>query len=210
MPDAAPVMNAVFPENLMYDQLAGGFARYSVDARWVVPHFEKMLYDNALLIRLGAHLWQATGDGDIRRVVEETIDWAVREMRAPDGGFYSSYDADSEGHEGKFYLWDADALNAALGADAPIMRAYWGVSDGGNFEGRNILFVAARDKRALARRFSISLDQSDEIVARSKRTLYDVRKQRVWPGLDDKVLASWNGFMAWPSMSRMLSGLMSR
>jgi len=179
----------------IYDQVGGGFARYTVDAIWLVPHFEKMLYDNALLIRLGAHLWQATGDGDIRRVVEETIDWAVREMRAPDGGFYSSYDADSEGHEGKFYLWDADALNAALGADAPIMRAYWGVSDGGNFEGRNILFVAARDKRALARRFSISVDQLDEIVARSKRTLYDIRKQRIWPGLDDKVLASWNGLM---------------
>jgi len=181
----------------IYDQVGGGFARYTVDAIWLVPHFEKMLYDNALLIRLGAHLWQATGGGDaeVRRVVEETIDWAVREMRAPDGGFYSSYDADSEGHEGKFYLWDADALNAALGADAPIMRAYWGVSDGGNFEGRSILFVAARDKRALARRFSISVDQLDEIVARSKRTLYDVRKQRVWPGLDDKVLASWNGLM---------------
>jgi uncharacterized protein YyaL (SSP411 family) len=179
----------------IYDQVGGGFARYTVDAIWLVPHFEKMLYDNALLVRLGTHLWQATGDDDVRRVVEETIDWAIREMRSPDGGFYSSYDADSEGHEGKFYLWDAVELDHALGDDAPIMRAYWGVSGGGNFEGRNILFVAAKDRRALARRFSISPEQLDEIVARSKRTLYDVRKQRVWPGLDDKVLASWNGLM---------------
>ena len=179
----------------IYDQVGGGFARYTVDAIWLVPHFEKMLYDNALLVRLGAHLWQATGDDDVRRVVEETIDWAIREMRSPDGGFYSSYDADSEGHEGKFYLWDAVELDHALGDDAPIMRAYWGVSGGGNFEGRNILFVAAKDRRALARRFSISPEQLDEIVVRSKRTLYDVRKQRVWPGLDDKVLASWNGLM---------------
>ena len=179
----------------IYDQVGGGFARYTVDAIWLVPHFEKMLYDNALLVRLGAHLWQATGDDDVRRVVEETIDWAIREMRSPDGGFYSSYDADSEGHEGKFYLWDAVELDHALGDDAPIMRAYWGVSGGGNFEGRNILFVAAKDRRALARRFSISPEQLDEIVVRSKRTLYDVRKQQVWPGLDDKVLASWNGLM---------------
>jgi uncharacterized protein YyaL (SSP411 family) len=179
----------------IYDQVGGGFARYTVDAIWLVPHFEKMLYDNALLVRLGTHLWQATGDDDVRRVVEETIDWAIREMRSPDGGFYSSYDADSEGHEGKFYLWDAVELDHALGDDAPVMRAYWGVSGGGNFEGRNILFVAAKDRRALARRFSISPEQLDEIVARSKRTLYDVRKQRVWPGLDDKVLASWNGLM---------------
>ena len=179
----------------IYDQVGGGFARYTVDAIWLVPHFEKMLYDNALLVRLGAHIWQATGDAEVRRVVEETIDWAIREMRSPDGGFYSSYDADSEGHEGKFYLWDGAELDAALGSEAEIMRAYWGASSGGNFEGRNILFVAARDKRALARRFSISVETLDEIVARSKRTLYGIRKQRVWPGLDDKVLASWNGLM---------------
>jgi uncharacterized protein YyaL (SSP411 family) len=179
----------------IYDQVGGGFARYTVDAIWLVPHFEKMLYDNALLVRFGAHLWQATGDAETRRVVEETIDWAIREMRAPDGGFYSSYDADSEGHEGKFYVWDAAELDAALGNDAAIMRAYWGVRSGGNFEGRNILFVATRDTRALARRFSISLDELEEIVARSKRTLDERRKRRVWPGLDDKVLASWNGLM---------------
>ena len=179
----------------IYDQVGGGFARYTVDANWLTPHFEKMLYDNALLVRLGTHLWQATGDDEVRRVVEETIDWAIREMRSPEGGFYSSYDADSEGHEGKFYLWDVSELNGLLRDDAAIMREYWGVSRGGNFEGRSILFVAAQDKRALARRFSVSAEQLEEIIARSKLTLYEIRKQRVWPGLDDKVLASWNGLM---------------
>jgi uncharacterized protein YyaL (SSP411 family) len=179
----------------IYDQVGGGFSRYTVDANWLTPHFEKMLYDNALLVRLGAHLWQATGNGEVRRIVEQTIDWAIREMRSPDGGFFSSYDADSEGHEGKFYLWDGAELDAALGNDAAVMRAYWGVSDAGNFEGRNILHVAEHDRRALARRFSLSPDELKDIVWRSKKTLYEIRKHRVWPGLDDKVLASWNGLM---------------
>ena len=179
----------------MYDQVGGGFARYSVDRMWLVPHFEKMLYDNALLIRLGAHVWQATKNADVKRVVAETIRWAAREMRSPDGGFYSSLDADSEGHEGKFYVWDASELDAALGADAPVVRAYWGVTDGGNFEGKNILSVAAADARALARQFSVSADELASIVERAKSALYEVRSKRVWPGRDDKILASWNGLM---------------
>jgi uncharacterized protein len=179
----------------IYDQVGGGFARYAVDAVWLVPHFEKMLYDNALLVRLGAHLWQATRDAEIRRVVEETIDWAVREMRSPDRGFYSSLDADSEGHEGKFYVWSAEEFDRALGDDAAVMRAYWGVTSDGNFEGRNILSVAAKDRRALAARFSLSEQQLDETVHRAKQALYDIRKQRVWPARDDKILASWNGLM---------------
>jgi uncharacterized protein YyaL (SSP411 family) len=179
----------------IYDQIGGGFARYTVDANWLTPHFEKMLYDNALLVRLGAHLWQATGDGEIRRIVEQTIDWAIREMRSPDGGFYSSYDADSEGHEGKFYLWDAAELDEALGTDAAVMREYWGVTQDGNFEGRNILHLATSDRRVLARRFSLAPEELKDIVWRSKRALYEIRKRRVWPGLDDKVLASWNGLM---------------
>ena len=179
----------------MYDQVGGGFARYSVDAEWLVPHFEKMLYDNALLVRLGVHLWQATGDRNIRRIVEETLDWAIREMRAPDGGFYSSLDADSEGHEGKFYVWNAGEFDALLGDDAPLLREYWGVSDDGNFEGRNILFVVAGDHRALAARHAIDEAELDERVARAKTALYEVRSSRVWPARDDKVLASWNGLM---------------
>ena len=178
----------------IYDQVGGGFARYSVDAQWLVPHFEKMLYDNALLIRLGAHLWQATQDAEVRAVVEETVDWAVREMRSEDGGFYSSFDADSEGHEGKFYVWSAEELDQVLGPEAPVMRAYWGVTTGGNFEGRNILFVKG-DRRALAARFSLSEKDLDHIVRRAKTALYAVRKHRVWPGRDDKILASWNGLM---------------
>jgi len=116
----------------IYDQLGGGFARYSVDEKWLVPHFEKMLYDNALLIRLGAHLWQATKDPTVRRVTEETIEWAAREMRSPEGGFYSSLDADSEGHEGVFYVWRAFEFDSVLGALSPMARAYWGVTDDGN------------------------------------------------------------------------------
>jgi uncharacterized protein YyaL (SSP411 family) len=161
---------------------------------WLVPHFEKMLYDNALLIRLGAHLWQATKDSTVRRVVEETVDWAVRELRSPEGGFYSSFDADSEGHEGKFYVWDADEIDAVLGDDAPVARAYWGVTPDGNFEGSNILSVVS-DPRAVAARFSLSEDELDAAIARAAAKLYEVRARRVWPGRDEKILTAWNGLM---------------
>ncbi len=179
----------------IYDQAGGGFARYAVDRVWLVPHFEKMLYDNALLIRLGAHLWQATKNAEVRRVVGETIRWVAREMRSPEGGFYSSLDADSEGHEGKFYVWDAAELDAILGSDAPIVSAYWGVTTAGNFEGKNILSVADVDHRTLARQFSIEVEQLEPIVERAKARLYETRSKRVWPGRDDKILASWNGLM---------------
>jgi uncharacterized protein len=178
----------------IYDQIGGGFARYTVDAIWLVPHFEKMLYDNALLVRLGVALWQATKNDEARRVTGETIDWAVRELRSPDGGFYSSFDADSEGHEGKFYVWTSEELDRILGDDAPVMREYWGVTDGGNFEDHNILFVAA-DRRTVAARFRLDDDQLEDTIQRARRKLYDVRKTRVWPGLDDKILAAWNGLM---------------
>ncbi|HEY2165503.1 MAG TPA: thioredoxin domain-containing protein, partial [Gemmatimonadaceae bacterium] len=179
----------------IYDQVGGGFARYAVDRVWLVPHFEKMLYDNALLIRLGAHLWQATKTAEVKRVVGETIRWVAREMWSPEGGFYSSLDADSEGHEGKFYVWDAAELASVLGAEAPVVRAYWGVTPGGNFEGKNILSVADVDHRALARQFSISPEDLERIVDGAKARLYEVRSKRVWPGRDDKILASWNGLM---------------
>jgi hypothetical protein len=179
----------------IYDQVGGGFARYAVDRVWLVPHFEKMLYDNALLIRLGAHLWQATKNAEVKRVVGETVQWVAREMRSPDGGFYSSLDADSEGHEGKFYVWDAAELDAILGPDAPLVRAYWGVTPAGNFEGKNILSVADVDHRTLARRLTIEVEQLEPIVERAKAKLYEVRSKRVWPGRDDKILASWNGLM---------------
>jgi uncharacterized protein YyaL (SSP411 family) len=166
----------------MYDQVGGGFARYSVDAYWLVPHFEKMLYDNALLARAYLHGWQLTGDALFRRVCEETLDWALQEMRGPEGGFYSALDADSEGEEGKFYVWTEQELRDALGEDAPAMLAHWGVERGPNFEGRSILHVAGDDV-------------DPEVRARARRKLYEIRAKRVWPGLDDKRLTAWNALM---------------
>ncbi len=131
----------------IYDQLGGGFHRYAVDAIWLVPHFEKMLYDNALLSRLGVHLWQATHDDEVRRVTEETIDWVAREMTSPAGGFYSSLDADSEGHEGTFYVWTRDELERALGEDGSLATAYWGVAQEPNFEGKYILHAPHEMRR---------------------------------------------------------------
>src|SRR4029453_17041266 len=139
----------------IFDQIGGGFARYTLDPIWLTPHFEKMLYDNALLVRFGAHLWQATKNDEVRRVVEETIEWLAREMTSPEGGFYSSLDADSEGHEGKFYVWSESEIDALLGDDATLFKAHFGVTAGGNFEGKNILHVAA-DPGATASRNGIS------------------------------------------------------
>ena len=169
-------------EGGIYDQVGGGFARYSVDAEWLVPHFEKMLYDNALLARAYLHAWQLTGNEVFRRVCEETLDWALREMRGPEGGFYSALDADSEGEEGKFYVWTEDELRDLLGAEADVLIGYWGVDHGPNFEGRSILHVAGRD-----------VDPA--LLARAREKLYAARAQRVWPGLDDKRITSWNALM---------------
>ena len=178
----------------IYDQIGGGFARYAVDAVWLVPHFEKMLYDNALLVLLGTHLWQATGDAEVWRVVEETIEWVRREMTSPEGGFYSSLDADSEGYEGKFYIWTPEELDSLLGDEADLVKSYYGVTRGGNFEGKSILFVPF-DPTAVAARAHVSEDALEETIARAKERLYEARSERVWPGRDDKILASWNGLM---------------
>src|SRR4051812_33426856 len=130
----------------MYDQVGGGFARYSVDARWLVPHFEKMLYDNALLARAYLHAFQLTGEPLFRRVCEETLDWALRELRQDEGGFASSLDADSEGEEGRFYVWTPDEIRAALGDElADVALRHFGVTEAGNFEGKNILVRATAD-----------------------------------------------------------------
>jgi uncharacterized protein YyaL (SSP411 family) len=178
----------------MYDQVGGGFHRYAVDGAWLVPHFEKMLYDNALLARLGAHLVQATGDPAIARITEEVIDWVAREMTAPAGGFYSALDADSEGEEGKFYLWSRSELDQLLGADAPLVAAYWDVTDDGNFEGKNILHVPA-SPADVAAHAGVSEDVLEQAVARARPILYAERARRVWPARDEKVLAAWNGLM---------------
>jgi uncharacterized protein len=178
----------------IYDQVGGGFARYSVDAHWLVPHFEKMLYDNALLVRLGANLWQATRDLEARRATEETIGWVAREMTSPEGGFYSSLDADSEGHEGRYYVWDAGELDALLGEDASLVKSYWGVTRDGNFEGRNILFVP-REPAEVAAAERVTEPELRTAVDRASRILYDVREQRMRPARDEKILAGWNGLM---------------
>jgi hypothetical protein len=165
----------------IYDQVGGGFARYAVDATWTVPHFEKMLYDNALLARAYLHGWQVSGEERLREVCCETLDWALREMRGPEGGFCSALDADSEGVEGKFYAWTVEELRAALGAEeAEPAIAYFGATEQGNFERSNVL--EARGPRP-----------SD--LPEIRRRLYQVRSERVRPGLDDKRLSSWNALM---------------
>ncbi len=178
----------------IHDQVGGGFHRYTVDAVWLVPHFEKMLYDNALLARLGVHLWQATGDRETRQVVEDTLLWVEREMTSAGGGFYSSLDADSEGEEGIFYVWQATEFDAIVDDDSTLLRAYWGVTDGGNFEGRNILHLS-EDPSELASRLGVSEERLAEAVARGVTALHAARQQRVRPGRDEKVLAGWNGLM---------------
>jgi uncharacterized protein YyaL (SSP411 family) len=179
----------------MYDQLGGGFHRYSVDAVWLVPHFEKMLYDNAQLALVYLHAFQVTGEQAYRRVCEETLDYVRREMTSPDGGFYATQDADSEGEEGKFFVWTPEEITAALcDEDARLFLAYYGVRPGGNFEGHSILFVP-RPAAEVASQLGVSLEQLEASLARSRRTLFDLREQRVKPGRDEKILTAWNGLM---------------
>jgi hypothetical protein len=169
----------------IHDQLGGGFARYSVDASWLVPHFEKMLYDNAQLARAYLHGWQALGHERYRRVCERTLEWALAEMRGPEGGFYSALDADSEGEEGRYYVWTAEQIHAELGERAEVAIAHFGVSERGNFEGANVLHLAG----------GASAPEPDGIE-QIRRTLLEARSQRVRPRLDDKRIASWNALMA--------------
>ncbi len=178
----------------LYDQVGGGFHRYTVDAIWLVPHFEKMLYDNALLVRLGSHLWQATHDDEMRRVTTETLTWLEREMTSPEGGFYSSLDADSEGHEGKFYVWTEQELDSLLGDDSVLVKSYYGVTARGNFEGKNIPNVSA-DPAVSASRNGITVEELKQKLENAKAILYGERAKRVWPGRDEKILAAWNGLM---------------
>lgn len=179
----------------MYDQVGGGFHRYAVDAHWLVPHFEKMLYDNALLPRVYLHAYQAVGDPFYRRIVEETLDYVRREMTDADGGFYSAQDADSEGVEGKFFVWKLDEIEAVLGPeDAAVVNDYYGVSEQGNFEGKNILH-RPRDRDVVAHKHDITERELDEIVQRSRQKLVEARAERVPPGTDTKVLTSWSGLM---------------
>jgi uncharacterized protein YyaL (SSP411 family) len=178
----------------IYDQVGGGFHRYSTDAYWLVPHFEKMLYDNALLARLYLHAWQITSNPLYRRITEETLDYVLREMTDTAGGFYSAQDADSEGVEGKFFVWTPDELRAALGPDAELVMGYYGVTDRGNFEGANILNVPKHPEDYADER-GVSEGELSEAVQRARATLLEIRERRIHPLLDDKVLTGWNGLM---------------
>ena len=179
----------------IYDQIGGGFHRYSTDPYWLVPHFEKMLYDNALLARLFLHTYLITGRALYRRVVEETLDYVLREMTDPSGGFYSAQDADSEGVEGKFFVWSPGEINAVMGdTDGEVFAGYYGVTAGGNFEGKNILNIR-QNPEEFAETKGLTADQLGDIINRGSKALLEVREQRIHPMRDDKVLASWNGLM---------------
>ena len=179
----------------IYDQLGGGFHRYSVDAVWLVPHFEKMLYDNAQLLRTYLHAWQITGRPLYRQVTEETIDYVLREMTAPHGGFYSTQDADSEGEEGKFFVWTPAEIEELLDPQAAgVFETYYGVSDRGNFEGKNILYVS-RSEEQVAERFGLEPGTVAQMLAGARETLFARRQQRVAPARDEKILTEWNGLM---------------
>ena len=179
----------------IYDQLGGGFHRYSVDVEWLVPHFEKMLYDNALLSRLYLHAYLVTFNPFYERIVEETLDYVVREMVSPEGGFYSTQDADSEGEEGKFFIWTTDEIETALLAeDARLFMLYYDVTKAGNFEGKNILHVE-QDAQTVADKAQVNLETLQASLKRSREMLFELREKRVKPGRDEKILTSWNGLM---------------
>ncbi|SEP13368.1 thioredoxin domain-containing protein [Aquisalimonas asiatica] len=174
------------------DQIGGGFARYAVDDYWMIPHFEKMLSDNGLLLALYTDAWQATGDHLFSRIAEETAQWMLGEMQAPEGGFYSALDADSEGEEGRFYLWTPKAVQALLAdADYPLFAARFGLDDPPNFEGRWHLHVQA-SLSELAKRFHRPTEQIREQLDAARALLYQERSRRVWPMRDEKILTSWN------------------
>ncbi len=176
----------------IHDHVGGGFARYAVDDRWLIPHFEKMLYDNAQLARL--YLWAGIGLGEPRfvEVALDTLEYLRRDLRHPDGGFYSAEDADSEGVEGRFYVWDHEEFATVVGADAPLVETMLGVTEAGNFEGANVLHLAATPEEAAARH-GCTPDDAEAALRRAHARLFAARQTRVRPGLDDKVVAAWNG-----------------
>jgi uncharacterized protein YyaL (SSP411 family) len=202
--DAEPDLKALYMATLtlkrmseggLYDQLGGGFCRYSVDPYWMIPHFEKMLYDNGPLLALTAQAAIATGDEFFRRIAVETAEWAIREMRAPEGGFYSTLDADSEGHEGRFYVWDRSEVEALLttGEYAVFARRF-GLDREANFEGGWHLHCFA-SVETVAEEQGLTPAATAEMIDAARAKLLSVRNRRVWPGRDDKVLTAWNGLM---------------
>jgi uncharacterized protein YyaL (SSP411 family) len=179
----------------IYDQLGGGFARYSTDDIWKVPHFEKMLYDNGQLVTLYSNAYKVTLDENYKQVVFQTLDFILREMKDKSGGFYSSYDADSEGEEGKFYVWGKDEIISLLNEDGQLFCDYYTVTEGGNWEeGKNILFKTD-DVDDLLEKHKIDKKTLDTRISNAKEILFKERDKRIKPGLDDKILTSWNALM---------------
>jgi len=171
----------------IYDHLGGGFARYSTDENWLVPHFEKMLYDNAQLIELMSLLWQETGNPLLKVRVTETIEWCLRDLRQMGGGFAGTMDADSEGIEGKFYVWSEEEIDSLLGDKSKFFKNFYGVTQVGNWDGATILNRSAN--------LSLGSDSDEAILSECRAILLAVRNKRIWPDLDDKILADWNGLM---------------
>jgi uncharacterized protein len=178
----------------IFDQIGGGFSRYSTDAKWLVPHFEKMLYDNALIPVNYAEAYQITKDPFYLDVLKKTLDFVLREMTSPERGFYSAYDADSEGIEGKYYVWKKSEIKEILGSDADLFCLYYDVTDGGNWEGNNIL-CNNLNISTVAFNFGISESEVSTILKSCSEKLLKIRSARIPPGLDDKVLVSWNSLM---------------
>jgi uncharacterized protein YyaL (SSP411 family) len=183
-------------EGGIYDQLGGGFCRYSVDAQWTIPHFEKMLYDNAPLLALYADAWAVTQDPLFERVARGTAAWTMREMQSPEGGYYSSLDADSEHEEGKFYVWTPDEVRALLQLDEYRVAAmHYGLDAPANFEGRHWHLRVAKPLPAVAKQLTLPLADCERLLASARAKLYAARERRVHPGRDEKILTSWNALM---------------
>ena len=180
----------------IYDHLGGGFARYATDHKWLIPHFEKMLYDNALLVQLYVELYQITKDERHMEIAKEILDYVMREMTAPEGGFYSSQDADSENVEGRFYIWDKREIVSLIGDPtiSDIFCEFYGVTDGGNFEGKNILNLSVSTS-TISKRYGKAVQEVTEMIENAAGKLFAARENRVKPGRDDKILTSWNGLM---------------
>ena len=180
----------------IYDQLGGGFHRYSVDRVWLVPHFEKMLYDNAQLVPLYLSAYQITGDVIFADTARDTLDYVAREMRDANGGFYSTQDADSEGVEGKFFVWDRGEVLSILGDEiGEIACRYWDVTDNGNFEGGAIFFHVTLDLEQAGRMYGRDAKEIAQVIDDARKKLLAVRYERIAPARDEKMLTSWNGLM---------------
>ena len=179
----------------IYDQIGGGFSRYSTDGNWHIPHFEKMLYDNGQLVSLYSHAWQYTKNPFYKNVVYQTLDFIEREMTSPEGGFYSSLDADSEGEEGKFYVWTKEEIESILGREAPLFLDYFDITKSGNWDnGKNVLHIKSTAIE-ISKKYNISLTELRNRIDKDLELMLKFRNKRVKPGVDDKILTSWNAIM---------------